>query len=66
MSKQPTPRRYGEYGAGRDQRIEFRLSESERDELLRMAEAEGLSLAEYLRAHLLRERGSIIRPKAKT
>ena len=46
--------------------LRLRLTESDKAEIARMAEAEGLTMSEYIRKHLLRERGSIDRPKVKT
>ena len=54
-------------GMDRVKLVSFRLNESERDELGRLAAAEGLSLSDYLREHLIRDQaGRIERPKAAT
>ena len=46
--------------------LRLRLTESDKAEIARLAEVEGLTMSEYIRKHLLRERGSIDRPKVKT
>ena len=52
--------------ARKDVLFNIRLTEADRRELRKLAKAEGLSMSEYVRKHLLRERGSIDRPKVKT
>ena len=46
--------------------VNMRLSEADKAELRNLAEAEGLSMSEYIRKHLLSERVQVIGPKAKT
>jgi len=45
--------------------IQLRITEADKAELQRLAKAEGLSMSEYVRNHLLRESVSVDRPKAK-
>lgn len=45
--------------------VRLRLTEADKAEIGRLAAAEGVSMSEYIRRHLLRERGSINRPKAE-
>ena len=49
----------------KDVLFNIRLTEADREELRKLAEAEGLTMSEYVRNHLLRERGSIDREKVK-
>jgi len=49
----------------RGERLGLRLREGERAELERLARAEGLTLSEYVRTHLLNEIGTIARPSKR-
>lgn len=50
------------YGTGLASTVALRLTEAERQELEALAAREGVSLSQYLRQHLLRERGKIVGP----
>ena len=45
--------------------LRLRITEADKREIARLAEAEGLTMSAYMRKHLLRERGSVDRPKVK-
>jgi len=49
----------------KDLLFNIRITAEDRAELQRLAEAEGLTVSAYFRKHLLRESGSVDRPKAK-
>jgi len=55
------PKRKRAWGKGREKIVTMRLTESERVELQAMADAEGLSLADFMRAHLFSETVTIVR-----
>jgi len=50
----------------KDTFLKMRLTEADKREIARLAKAEGLTMSGYMRKHLLRERVTVDRPKAKT
>jgi len=49
----------------KDTFLKMRLTEADKREIARMAEAEGLTMSAYMRKHLLSESVTVDRPKAK-